>query len=288
MKKKFLILLIIIFGLTGCIKNNINMKLETDNSFSITIINSTMGNDTGNNNTLSSDSSTEELFNKQKYIDNGFKVEDYDDGSYAGIKVIAEFASIDSVSDPSIDIIELTELVNNKVEDIKLFKSEKVENGTKYTANFTYNLDDDSLKDATSSYNVDISSYGDIMELEYSITLPYKLENENSTSHSGNTYKWKLNFGEVNIIKFSFIVKDEDITDEKNEYEEGTETDEEIKTTYKGSITDIIPSIILIVVVIVVVVILHHFKKKILNKKVNKIKKNGYHVSAPDSIKEKK
>jgi hypothetical protein len=200
------------------------MKLETDNSFSITIINSTMGNDTGNNNTLSSDSSTEELFNKQKYIDNGFKVEDYDDGSYAGIKVIAEFASIDSVSDPSIDIIELTELVNNKVEDIKLFKSEKVENGTKYTANFTYNLDDDSLKDATSSYNVDISSYGDIMELEYSITLPYKLENENSTSHSGNTYKWKLTFGEVNIIKFSFIVKDEDITDEKNEYEEGTES----------------------------------------------------------------
>ncbi len=276
MNKRLIILLIILFSLTGCIKNNCNMKLETNNSFKITVIN-------GMINTGSETDNDSDIFEKQKYIDNGYKVEDYDGDGYTGIKIIAEVDSIDLVSDPNIDEVELTKVIDGKVEDIKLFKKERLEDGTRYTANFTYYLSNDSFDQALSGYNVDISSYSDMIELEYSITLPYKLETNNATEVEGNTYSWDLKFGEVNTIQYSFIIYDKDITDDKVEYDD-SKTENKEQVDYNISAADIIKTVISLGILVVVIVAFYKFKKKLLSRSFRK-KKNGYHTSAPDSIK---
>lgn len=285
MNKKIIIYILILFGLTGCVKNNINMKLETNNSFNITIIN-------GVQTTDKSIKFSEE--DKQKYIDNGYRLEDYSEDDYTGVKVIFDVDNINSISDSNVGVVDLTTEFEKKTSDIKLFNIKKVENGTLYTANFTYNLTSDDVNSYASNTNVgDVSAYQSMMDLKYSITLPVSVEESNATEIDGNTYSWNLEFGKINEIKFSFIINDANITKEKQEYDKKENKKKTKNTQVKNkelTAENIFSSFFGIIVLVGVIVLYYSLKKNIskkLSKKTNK-KRKWSHYEAPDSIKEKK
>ena len=285
MNKKIFVFILILFGLTGCVKNNINMKLETNNSFNITIIN-------GVQTTDKSIKFSEE--DKQKYIDNGYTLEDYSEDDYTGIKVIFDVDNINRISDSSVGVVDLTTEFEKKTSDIKLFNIKKVENGILYTANFTYNLTSDDVNSYASNTNVgDVSAYQSIMDLKYSITLPVSVEESNATEIDGNTYSWNLEFGKINEIKFSFIINDANITKEKQEYDKKENKKKTKNTQVKNkelTAENIFSSFFGIIILVGVIVLYYSLKKNIskkLSKKTNK-KRKWSHYEAPDSIKEKK
>ena len=279
MKNKIVYIFIFIFLITGCVKSNVDMKLETNNSFNIVITN---GYQASRDIDLLSDE------DKQKYINNGYSLEDYKEDNYTGIKLSLTVDDINSISDSNVGVVELSDIASIKVDNLKIFKSKKVENGTLYTADFTYNLLQENIDTYTSSDTSDVESYKSIMDLKYSITLPVKVEDSNCTSVDGNTYIWKLEFGKINEIKYSFIINDSNITKEKINYENNKESNNIKKEKNTNNIYNIISSFIGIGVLVLIIVLYYSFKKKISNKFKKKKRKNGYHYKAPESIREKK
>ena len=285
--KKIVIILIILFSLTGCIKNNVDMKLETNNSFNITVINAVQS--TGSDYSFKDE-------DIQKYKDNGYLVEDYNENGYIGIKLFFEVDDINKVSGDNIGTVELTELLNTKTSDVKLFKKEKVEDGYLYSANFSYDLNTTDLDGESESISgdIDISNYADMMDLNYSITLPVKLESSNATSENGNTYTWKLEYGKVNEIRYSFIIKNKDITKEKIEYQKETKKndDNSIQNLNNISSKDVAGFIfgggIIVLIVFLYFFVRRKISKGLSRRKRNKYKNNNFHLTAPESIKEKK
>ncbi len=278
MKKRLFLVLGLFLCLTGCIKNNIDMKLETNNSFSIVITNGYQA--TSNENYFKEE-------DKQKYIDNGYKVEDYKDDGYTGVKISIDVDDINIISGNNIGVVELTTLFNTKASDIKLFNTKKIDGGTLYTANFTYNLTTEGIDSYTSSSTFDVESYQSIMDLKYSITLPVKTENNNATSNEGNTYVWNLEFGKVNEITYSFIINDSAITKDKEDYEKSNYEKSNTKKK-SGIVYELFSSFLGIGILVAVIIIYYYIKKKIIKKYKKSKKKKGYHFEAPESVKEKK
>jgi hypothetical protein len=224
-KSKLLILLLVAFLLTGCLKQEMNMKLETNNNFDITIINAVQKE--------YEDSST---ISKDEYKNLGYTVEDYDDGEYIGIKAKASYNSIDEISSDKDVKVELTELVEKtNVKDVKLFKKSTNGSISTYTAHLTYdfkmNEEGSTSSDGSTTYIDDTSGYADSMELSFRITLPVKPVSSNATKteNDGLTQIWTLEYGKLNNIDFEFQIDSKNITKDRVEYIKETEKEEEKK-----------------------------------------------------------
>ena len=89
------------------------------------------------------------------------------------------------------------------VRQLDLFKIEKGFFKNKYTANFVYELEDQS-----SNKYYDISAYTSTISMQYKVTLPEKALKNNATSVSddGLTYTWKAPYGEITNISYTFEV----------------------------------------------------------------------------------
>lgn len=291
-KGKLFLLLLFAFLLTGCLKQEMNMKLETNNNFDITIINAVQKE--------YEDSST---ISKDEYKALGYTVEDYDDGEFVGIKATASYNSIDDISTDKDIKVELTELVEKtNVKDVKLFK--KTTNGdiSTYTAHLTYNFkmndEEDSSTDGSTSYIDDTSSYADQMELSFKITLPVKPISSNATKTENDelTQIWTLEYGKVNNIDFEFQIDSKNITkdrveyikekkDDKKEETKEEETKEEITPTKEEKQVNAFSAIV--GTLLIFIVIFGAIALKIKMKKGNS-SSNGYHKNIPETLDENK
>ena len=241
MKKicNFLILIMLMFIMTGCVKFNANMTIEKDKSMEFDIIyavDATYFGDEGLNFTES------EL---QGIKDSGFVVNDYSNGNMKGIKITKSVNNIDSVSSSENTNFSLSNLMNNEENNNKyLFKIEKGLLKNTYIAKFEFNSSDSSLNNSfddveneddiyEESDNIisnddelnleddelnledetdfdmdyDYSSMMAGMDLSFNVNLPYSATSNNATevSNEGKTLKWNLmSNGESEFIEFKF------------------------------------------------------------------------------------
>ena len=123
---------------------------------------------------------------KAKYKSNGFKVEDYNQDEYKGVKISKKF-KISEVSSDS----EVKFSLKDLEETAKPIMLQKIGN-KKYKANFVL---DTRTSDGQSGSGVDIS---------YTVTLPNKPISHNANSVDGNTLTWTADLGEEKAINYEF------------------------------------------------------------------------------------
>ena len=233
-KNKLLFILLIILLATGCVKYDLSMSVKTDKSMTLVLIDAF---EKEYASYLEGDATS-----KDEYIALGYQVEDYEEENYQGLKLTKKFDSIDNISSPNCGTVELTELLEKKVDEIILFKSSKEGTVTTYTATFTYDLTED---DTDNSESVDYSTYASSMIFKYSITIPSNAtiisNNADTTSNNNHTLNWNLEYGKKKNINFVFSIDDNNVTEEVLDEEEKTETpkeDDNVHVTGKDEVKE--------------------------------------------------
>ncbi|MBE6150385.1 MAG: DUF3153 domain-containing protein [Firmicutes bacterium] len=204
-KKRLLILIGMIFLLTGCVKYNLDMGVGKDKSISITIIDAIQKEYAG---------SLENTDSLEEYKKLGYEVETYNDNGYTGLKLTKKFNSIDEISSSDVQTFELTDLLDLETTNYKIFNSNKIGTTTTYKANFTYDLT--MAETEGSNEEVDYSAYSDSMIFTYKISLPNNAKiithNADEKSSDGYTLTWNMKYGELKNINFTFTIDDNDVT----------------------------------------------------------------------------
>lgn len=259
-KKRIFVLIGIILLLTGCIKYDVDMGLNEDKSFSLTIISAI-------ENEYAETSDNDENYNNfEEYEQLGYKAEKYSDGTYTGVKLTKKYNSIDEISSAECKDFELTTLLKEKNNEIKLFNFKKEGNKNIYTANFTYDLTE---KESSSNESIDTSQYSDSMMFSYSISLPKNVtvisENATQKENDGYILKWDIKYGELNPIKFAFSLDDNDIKEpikDNNDHNDSNNNNQENNETNPPNIED----------------------NKIIENDTNKQENNNYYDNSSSSI----
>lgn len=149
MRKKFaikaLLLLLVVALTSGCVKLEVGLKITKSNvdfSYILGMQKSYLSMMTGEGDPFKD--------SEKELKDDGFTVEEYDDGSYKGIKAVKKLGSLADLSTKE-EIKDLT-LSNDKLDNIKLFQIK--EEGffkTTYKASFKTTAMDDIEKGINSS-----------------------------------------------------------------------------------------------------------------------------------------
>lgn len=229
-KKRILILILLVtFLLTGCVKYELDMVMKNDKSISFTIIDSMQ---------KEYAEAAQATPNADKYKGLGYEVEEYNDSKYTGLKLRKKFNNIDEISSEDCKDFELTKLIEIDPSTATIFCSKKIGTMTTYTGNFTYNL---STPEQNQTEDIDIEDYTGEMIFDYTITLPdiafLVSDNADEKSSNGKTLTWKMKYGELKNINFSFNIDDKDVSEPIIETEEEKETtpEENKKTTSNSS-----------------------------------------------------
>ena len=235
MKKlvKILMSLLLVFGLTGCVKYTTSMEVKKDKSVTLEIIYAmdTSAMEDLNFGELTEDedyededldaaneieltdyeeeeediASNDSSVNKEDYEwleKKGYKVEEYtyekDDSKYVGVKITKKYDSIDDISKDKDITVDFTTLFNDKDNFKEEFFSKK---GNIYKANFVFDFTQDG-EDVSDQY----ASYQGAFDLKYTIKLPNKAKKHNASkvSDDGLTYTWNLKYGKKNKVEFEF------------------------------------------------------------------------------------
>jgi len=222
-----LILFILSFIMTGCVKFNANMNIEKDKSMTFDIIyavDTTYFGDEGIN------FEEDEL---KQLKESGFEVVDYSEGTMKGVKLFRNIDNIDDVSSSDSSEYSLSGLVDDENTNKNLFKIKKGLFKNRYTAKFEFNSADSSLNNSMSEDEiveediieddilledeVDEEENSDIdfdsslmmgsMDLSFNVNLPYSAISNNASdvTNDGKTLKWNLaSNGEAEFIEFEF------------------------------------------------------------------------------------
>ena len=237
MKKscKVLCLMLIVFMMSGCVKANIDMSINKDKSMKLSITSAV-------EQSLLQQYGSEGLMDeetKNEAENNGFKVDEYSDGSMKGYTLSKEFKNIDDISSDKKVNFDLEKLMNE--EKAQIFTVKKgffkntytvtMENNTSSelesqmdfgdsTNSLDYNdaqgtIDENYTQDSTTdgqdnsmdfSSNIDLSSISSSMDMKFNVTLPYKAikSNATSTENDGKKLVWDLMNQDLQNIEFQF------------------------------------------------------------------------------------
>ena len=139
MKKNFMIviLLIVTFLLSGCVKYNLDIKVTGDKKVDLVLISGVK-----KGSVLNTDE--EETKKTEKALkEAGWKIEDYEDELYKGKKYYKHYDNIDKISDKKEVTVDLNDMLENP-KDTKYLFSKRVEDGLEiYKSNFIFSLTDD-------------------------------------------------------------------------------------------------------------------------------------------------
>lgn len=138
--KTILISTLILMGLSGCVKFNTTMDIKKDKSMDYSIIYAA--------NTSLID--TQEIFSqedKKELESKGFKIEDYKDDKYSGIKLTNNFKNIDDISTEKDTEFSLSKVADKNTKLENMFKVKKGILKNTYTANFKFDQNDSGLND---------------------------------------------------------------------------------------------------------------------------------------------
>ena len=262
--KKFVSLIILLFSfclLTGCVKYNTSMTINSDGSMNVEIMLVTEEQeenteDDGMNMNTDTSISEEMKDNLERY---GFIVTDYNQDGYVGQVISKRINSINEVtSSTKIDPVNLYMLLGDEEGTTPPIQTYFYKQGNNYVADFIFKMTDDETVD-----NNMIALY-DMFEITYKVTLPERSisNNAHSFSEDGKTLTWNLKVNEENPIKFEFSLPNLNNNDSDIKAEE----ESKFATFIKENITYIGMGLIFLLVVIVIIV---SFVRK--NKKENDV-----------------
>ncbi len=197
MKKgcKLLIVLFCLLLFSGCVKENVEMNVNVDKSMDISII-------MGLNKSLlnSGDDTFSHIDSSKKTLEEeGYQVEDYDDGTYKGYKLTKHVNNIDDFN------------INN---DFKINSQDNNQNSfivnkgfliNRYSASLSNFANTNSLSNTDDYANI-ANTYLSSMDLKFVLNVPYKTISNNATSveNDGKRLIWNLSTLGNNPIKFEF------------------------------------------------------------------------------------
>lgn len=200
MKKICLMLLIVCILTVGCVKYEVGMTIDSDESITLDLVyavNNSLISFAGNGNVMD----TEDV--RQKLIDSGFEVKEYKTESLAGISASKKLGELNDLATNDDVVFELTELVNKKFDNVKMFKLENKGFKNNYKATFTFNMvNDDGDETQSEEYDYDYSEYIDV---KFVLKSKCALKNHNADEVSEDgIYTWKPKYGVLNNINFEF------------------------------------------------------------------------------------
>lgn len=210
MKKYFKLfsLLLVVVMMTGCVKYNVNMKIDNNKNMkfeAIVAYSEQLGN---------SYKTTDE--EKKEFEKKGFKVEDYKEGDYSGIKLIKTYKNIDKYSSKDPVTLDLNAMLDPESKEQQYFFQKTSSNlfksrykvvikadTSEATGGMNTNSDPvdnggteetttDNDSGSTDTSGVDPSSYLSSMDLKYTVEVPKVVNKGNSTSQDGNKLTWDL------------------------------------------------------------------------------------------------
>ena len=239
-KNKFILMLCVLtFMLTGCVKYNANMNINKDKSMDFSMIYAL---DTS----LFEDQELLSDEDKQKLDSQGFTITDYSEGTMKGYTLTKKISNIDYVSTTSNASYDLSGLLDSNATNSYIFKVTKGLLKNTYTANFTFDASESDINsdstDTTDDLNdlfsndeeeetilseekqeetnqeetnsngnidfsdMDLSSLTSNLDLSFNVNLPYSAKSNNATNTSDNNKKlsWNLSSTEISTIEFTF------------------------------------------------------------------------------------
>ena len=239
-KNKFILMLCVLtFMLTGCVKYNANMNINKDKSMDFSMIYAL---DTS----LFEDQELLSDEDKQKLESQGFTITDYSEGTMKGYTLTKKISNIDYVSTTSNASYDLSGLLDSNATNSYIFKVTKGLLKNTYTANFAFDASESDINsdstDTTDNLNdlfsndeeeetilseekqeetnqeetnldgnmdfsdMDLSSLTSNLDLSFNINLPYSAKSNNATTTSDNNKKlsWNLSSTEISTIEFTF------------------------------------------------------------------------------------
>lgn len=216
MKKscKVLCLMLIVFMMSGCVKANIDMSINKDKSMKLSVTSAV-------DQSLLQQYGSEGLMDeetKNEAENNGFKVDEYSDGSMKGYTLSKKFKNIDDISSDKKVNFDLEKLMNEENAQIFTVKQGFFKNT--YTVTMENNTSSElesqmDFGDSTTygqdnsmdfSSNIDLSSISSNMDMKFNVTLPYKAikSNATSTENDGKKLVWDLMNQNLQNIEFQF------------------------------------------------------------------------------------
>lgn len=239
-KNKFILMLCVLtFMLTGCVKYNANMNINKDKSMEFSMIYAL---DTS----LFEDQELLSDEDKQNLESQGFTITEYSEGTMKGYTLTKKISNIDYVSTTSNASYDLSGLLDSNATNSYIFKVTKGLLKNTYTANFTFDASESDINsdstDTTDNLNdlfsneeeeetilseekqeetnqeetnsngnidfsdMDLSSLTSNLDLSFNVNLPYSAKSNNATNTSDNNKKlsWNLSSTEISTIEFTF------------------------------------------------------------------------------------
>lgn len=223
-KSKYVILICSFMLLSGCVKSNTTMVINKDKSMSLSskILISDKINDDKNKLIIKDE--------KDKLQKKGINIENVESSDgYSGFSVTKKYDDIDKISSEEYKEINISNFLSDDFDDSVLFQVKKGMFKNVYTANYKFEVDEDSFNNIDDNTNGDetviedpniivddtntaTNSSTDLikltseMEFKYIVELPYKALESNSTIKSDNdkTLEWNLNSNSTIMINYSF------------------------------------------------------------------------------------
>lgn len=254
MKKSFkvLCLMLVAFMMSGCMKFNMNMDINSDKSMNLELIVALANEMMGSSNETNMDNS--EI---QKLKDNGFNVEEYSDDTMTGYTISTKINNIDDVSTEKDTMFNLNDIFNGeKLSDIFTVKKGFFKNtytvkiGEEESTDMTNELEDDlnstySNDSLLATDDADLSMLLNSMDINFTINLPYKAISSNATNteNDGKTLVWQPTSASNSSsnIEFSFEL-------------------------YNMTNIYLMVGIVILIIVIIIILIVKHCKKTKSNK----------------------
>ena len=223
--KMLALMLITITAVTGCsMKEEINIEITKDKNVSIEsliamddeLIDALISMQSGNNDSEKTYTDEE----RWAYIESSDSTPDdsqptiyqvtekYQSENYKGKKYIATDLKLDSLVKDNNEEITVNDFVNSN----KMFKK----NGNEYTLVVKKPQSVPQEDGSEANINMDPDAFSEIMDIKFSVTLPYPAKSNNATEISNNnlTYEWDLTkFAELETIELVFEIPDDEIVE---------------------------------------------------------------------------
>ena len=296
-KLKFLLGIVIIFCLTGCIKYNAVMDIKKDKSmdFSITYAMQKSMLEMSDDKSILSDEDKKNLEN------NGFSISDYSDDEMVGFIISKAISNIDDVSSSEDVQYSLSNMMEANADQSRMFKVEKSKDKNTYTANFIFDASDSDLSDGEEetteltdgvtieqTEEVDVETSGDLdklgesltasMDLKFVVKLPDGAISSNATSKSkdGKELTWNLSTNKEDSISFQFSLSNSGAT-------ALGKTLTNVKDSISGNLIYIIVGGVVLCAVIVILIVVSNHNNKTGTQTVNNVNANSS-LEANDSV----
>lgn len=192
--RRFLLILVAIVFLSGCVNSSITTKINNDKSMNLEVELLTKDE---YKNTLSATVTSDDLELR------GFKITTHKNGDYSGFKITRTFKNIDELCNANKDTVDIADILEPTFDFTKLFNKTSSFFKDTYTANIVF------TGSKLQKYNVSTTEEEtEETELKYNLVVPSKVgsNNANDVSSDKKYLTWKLSTKDTTKINYSFDV----------------------------------------------------------------------------------